>query len=382
MKKIIRKAMLWIVSLGVKCLWVFPIRRNKILFLSFRGQVSDSPKYIYEYLKKKGCSFQYCWVINGKNGDIPGGCLKSEPKGLNFFYNLVTSKVVVTNDYLNTYYQRRNGQTVINTWHGGSPLKTVGMVGVEVTEEEKDFFRRHDKIYSFFLSSSKFMTEEVFRKSFGYTGIVKETGMPRNAILLRDHSVQERKVRDYFGIDEDQKIILYAPTFRGNARNGGFLTKERQFDVQICIQALEKKFGQKYSLLFRAHHACHIDIEIPGVYTASDYPDMQELLCASDILITDYSSCMGDEALMYKPIFLYCPDLDDYIKERGFYWDIYSLPFPVSKNQEELIQSISEFDDKKYNLGIDEYLSKLGTYENDKADEIVGDMIIQIMDGK
>ena len=366
--------------MGIKCLWIFPIRDDKITFSSFGGQVSDSPKYIYEYLKKAH-SYRFCWVVNGKSGNTPDGCLKSKPKGFNLFYNLVTSKVIITNDYLNTYYPRRKGQTIINTWHGGSPLKTAGMIGTDVTEEERDFFRRHDKIYSFFLSSSKFMTEEVFRKSFGYTGEIKETGMPRNAILLRDHSAQEKKVRDYFGISEDQDIILYAPTFRGNAKSGGFLAKEEQFNIELCIKALENRFGKKYAFLFRAHHACHINVELPGVYIASDYPDMQELLCASDIMITDYSSCMGDMALMNKPIFLYCPDLDSYINERGFYWDIYSLPFPVSITEEELYQSIKEFDENKYRLGINEYFSKLETYENAKSDETVGNMIIQIMDG-
>ncbi len=381
MKCTVRKLMLFVASLAVKCLWFFPIRRDKIIFLSFKGQVSDSPKYVYEYLINSGYSYCYYWVVKGDNIQAPEGCYSSKPNGINFFYNLVTSKVIVTNDYLNTYYPRRKGQIVVNTWHGGSPLKTVGMVGTDVTDDDRDFFKRHDDIYSCFLSSSNFMTKEVFRKSFGYTGIIKEIGMPRNAVLLRDHSAQEKKVRDYFGIGEKQKIVLYAPTFRGETKHGAFLPKEQQFDVEMCIQTLERRFGEKFCFLFRAHHACHVDLDLPGVYGASDYPDMQELLCASDVLITDYSSCMGDEALMYKPVFLYCPDLDEYIKERGFYWDIYSLPFPVSKSQNELFRSVIEFDVESYKYGIEDYLHKLGTFENEKSDEIAGEMIVKFMNG-
>ncbi|WP_338964927.1 CDP-glycerol glycerophosphotransferase family protein [Fusobacterium vincentii] len=96
----------------------------------------------------------------------------------------------------------------------------------------------------------------------------------------------------------------------------------------------------------------------------TNYPDMQELLCASDVLITDYSSCMGDMALMGKPIFLYTPDLDEYIKDRGFYWDIYSLPFPIAKTEEEFLENIKNFNSSNYLKGVESYFFKLGTYES------------------
>lgn len=314
MKKKLRNLILFLVSTGLKMLWVFPIKKEQIIFLSFRGQFSDSPKYIFEYISNKKKNYKYVWVSKTESQGIPPKCKIVNGYGLSFFYNLVTSKVIITNDFLNTYYPRRLGQIIINTWHGGSPLKTVGMVGTNVSEEDKDFFRRHNKIYSFFLSSSSFMTNEVFRKSFGYTGKIYETGMPRNAILLRDHLLQEKKVRNYFDIGDEMAIVLYAPTFRGVATAGGFLPSNEQFNIAKCLKALELKFNRKFCFFFRAHHACKISIEGDKVYSASDYPDMQELLCASDVLITDYSSCMGDEALMKKPVFLYCPDLDDYVK--------------------------------------------------------------------
>ena len=84
---------------------------------------------------------------------------------------------------------------------------------------------------------------------------------------------------------------------------------------------------------------------------------------------------------MKKPVFLYCPDLDQYIRERGFYWDIYSLPFPVSRDEHEFIESIRSFDEIKYSDGVDKYLWKLGTFENKESDAKVGELVINFLKG-
>ena len=109
---------------------------------------------------------------------------------------------------------------------------------------------------------------------------------------------------------------------------------------------------------------------------------MQELLCAADVLITDYSSCMGDFALMKKPAFLYCPDLEDYIQERGFYWDIHSLPFPVSVDEKGFLESIENFDAQRYSIGVEQYLQKLGSYENPNADKKAGEIVLDLLEGR
>lgn len=97
------------------------------------------------------------------------------------------------------------------------------------------------------------------------------------------------------------------------------------------------------------------------------YPDMQELLCATDILITDYSSCMWDFSLMYKPCFIYANDLEEYKIERNFHTPIKEWPFPLSINNDELIKNINDFDNNKYIKKVKEHHEKLGSYENGQA---------------
>ena len=122
MKRILRNILLFFASISVKLLWIFPIRNKQLMFLSFRGQFSDSPKYIFDYISEKKRNYKYVWVSKTVSQKIPSKCKTVKAHGLRFFYNLATSKVIITNDFLNTYYPRRRGQTIINTWHGGSQI--------------------------------------------------------------------------------------------------------------------------------------------------------------------------------------------------------------------------------------------------------------------
>lgn len=359
----------------LKIFWILPINKNRILFFSFDGkQYSDNPKYISQYLHKRLPNKEIVWAflepqkfkyLEEKTYHLV------QRKGVQFIKEFVTAKIIVTNNHVPTYLPLRDKQILLNTWHGGSPLKTVGFSEKVPVFYNKFFYKMQNRKYSAFLSSSAFMTEEVFNNSFGYKGNVLNYGMPRNAMLLGPHKEIINKVYKYFGIEQNNNyaIVLYAPTFRGDFRSSRFLPSKMQFDVEKCIECLNQKFKKKFKFLFRAHHTMSEAIEGNSVIMATDYPDMQELLCAADVLITDYSSCMGDMSLMKKPTFLYVPDLENYTQERGFYWDIHSLPFPISQNQNEFYNSIIVFNQKNYEREVDEYLLRLGTYESPESVE-------------
>lgn len=85
-----------------------------------------------------------------------------------------------------------------------------------------------------------------------------------------------------------------------------------------------------------------------NIIDASDYEDMQELLCATDTLITDYSSSSGEALISEKKCFIYAYDYKEYSKDRGLLIDLDNLPFPVSTNQEELINQVYKFSNSDY----------------------------------
>ncbi len=372
----------------LKLFWIFPINKYKILFLSFDGkQFSDNPKYLSEYIKKNNTRFSLWWAFKdcGKFAYLESeGYKLVNISSVAFLFALATSRVVVTNNFFSSYLPKRKKQIVLNTWHGGSPLKTVGLADRNSTEYDLYFFKIQAKKYSAFLSSSKFMTDEVFKQSFNYQGLILNYGMPRNSILLSPHEDKANYVYEYYHLDkgEDIGIVLYAPTFRGSTQSVSFIPVDDQLDINACLSSLERRFNKKFYFLFRAHYAMDVEINNEKVILATDYPDMQELLCASDILITDYSSCMGDMALMKKPIFLYAPDVKEYIKDRGFYWDIFTLPFPIAQSQEQFIDNIIKFDEESYCAGIDNYLKKLGSYENTVSAEKVCQWLLSQLEMK
>lgn len=357
-----------LVATLLKVLWIIPVDKNKIVFDSFGGkQYSDNPKYICEQICKNYPK-KIMWVfINPEAFSYlkNSGYQLIKRNTFNYYYHMMTAGTIITNNHILSYIPIRKKQILLNTWHGGSPLKTVGFAEANCSSYYNYFFKLQNKKYTAMISSSKFMTEEVFGKSFHYFGTILEFGMPRNAILLGDHKDAIEKVYSHFNIDREQDvgIVLYAPTFRGDVNSSSFLTVDQQFSINKCINALQKRFNKKFYFLFRAHHAMVDALVDKNFICATDYPDMQELLCAADVLITDYSSCMGDMALMKKPVFLYTPDLEEYTRDRGFYWDIHSLPFPLSMNQDEFYKSIIDFNERDYLIGVDDYHTRLGSFE-------------------
>ena len=131
-----------------------------------------------------------------------------------------------------------------------------------------------------------------------------EAGMPRNDFLVRQElKAAEESVRRYYQLDEDTKILLYAPTYRHGST-------EVVLDADSLLENLEQN-GEKWVFLYRAHRYQDADMKLrvngKRVLPASEYPDMQQLLAAADMMLTDYSSNIWDYSFLYRPCFLYAP---------------------------------------------------------------------------
>ena len=109
------------------------------------------------------------------------------------------------------------------------------------------------------------------------------------------------------------------------------------------------------------------------------YSDMQELLAISDIVITNYSSCIYDFMLTYRPAFIYASDVQKYDNNRGFYYPLTSTPFPVAENNDIMIKNIEQFDYEKYKKDVSAFLNEKGCIDDGKASERVVELIKQIM---
>lgn len=368
MKNLIRYWLTLLKMLMWKFTWFNKVNTEEVLFMSFDGkQYSDSPRVLSEYLHKTHSEKRLIWALNEKIEDLPSYIDVVDRNSKQFRKSICTVGTVITNNSISSYIPIRKKQIFLNTWHGGSPTKTVGYREANPDPYYKYHFKIQDNKTTAILSSSKFFSEEVVRESFGFKKTeILELGLPKNDVLLNDHTNIVKKVKDYYQIAEEIGIILYAPTFRGSANDSSFLSEGNMINPEICVKWFESKLQKKFVFLFRAHHAMKLR-NMENCINATDYPDMQELLCALDYLITDYSSCMHDCSLMKKPVFLYIPDYEDYMKDRGFYYDIPSMPFPYALNMEEFSKIIFEFDYDKYKRDVDDYHNRMGNFENGHA---------------
>ena len=102
---------------------------------------------------------------------------------------------------------------------------------------------------------------------------------------------------------------------------------------------------------------------------------MQELLAASDTLISDYSSVIGEFSIMKKPVFLYAEDINSYSHERDFYVDYFSLPYLIAENENQLLENISLFNKEVYEKKVQRYHKEIGSIEKGTASKAVIDAV-------
>lgn len=372
MKYRVKHTMVRLCMFFMKIIWIFPIKEKVVLFSSFNGtQYSDSPKYLSEYINNTYKDHDVYWVIDDVN-KIPrnlGYHIINKRNKLMYFFYMCCAKTIIVNDMMESYIPIRKGQIVLNTWHGGGALKPTGMLEKNVDPNESLFYINQRKKYTAFLSSSELITTLQLKQSFLYDKLILPTGLPRNDILLNNHEEAIDKVYQYYGLKRtpDVSLVLYAPTYRGKVADVLFLPKEQMLSVEDTKQHLERKFKKKFIFLFRGHHAMHHTLREKELIDATSYPDMQELLCAADVLITDYSSCGHDFSLMHKPVFSYIPDVETYLTSRGFMRDIRSLPFQYALDMNGLKNRIMEYDEEKYCLELEKYFSDIGNYDDGNA---------------
>ena len=197
-----------------------------------------------------------------------------------------------------------------------------------------------------------------------------QSGMPRNDLFFEPHPEIKKKVYDTYGLSQECKLVLYAPTYRGNFEDyeGVLDGTSLDIDCQNVLRTLHTRFGGAWSFCLRLHPKLnHIKISDKAILNVSSYPDMQELLCAADAVITDYSSLMWDFSLTGRPCFLFTKDLEEYERVRGFYMPPSQWPYPIAHDNEELEQKILTFDEDLYQEKIKRHHLESGSYEKGTA---------------
>lgn len=358
-----KNIMFAVVRFFLHIFYIFPVKKNKIFFLSSKetGFGYDC-KALAEYcMNNYPDKYILMWGIYDisrfENMNMDKINLV-KMRSLFGVYHIMTSKAVIYNVNAPFYIPYRKQQSLFNTWHG-NPYKKIG-------KDANDFFNKSQVNFTdYFLSHSK-RYDGIIRGAFEYHGKILRCGVPRNDCLFNKDSSRLQEIRNKFRKCENKKIVLYAPTYRSD------LTINNRINANSVVNALKETFGGEWIVFIRMHpkvtdNICDSNEQI----NVTSYPDMQDLLYISDVLITDYSSTLWDFALTGKPIFIFAPDINEYSKSRGLYDDYFDLPFPFSENEPELIENIREFDTLKYSYNLTKHIEEQESYEQGKACETI-----------
>ncbi|EMF28369.1 bifunctional glycosyltransferase/CDP-glycerol:glycerophosphate glycerophosphotransferase [Streptomyces pseudogriseolus] len=298
---------------------------------SHRGMLGD-PAAVYRAARELAPHIRGVWVVADEEraAGLPPGTpyvLPGTPE-----YRRVTERATyfVNNVNWAGTLVKRPGSVHVHTHHG-TPLKYAGAdlldkPGARLHFDVPQMLRRADR-WDHSLVANRH-SELVWERAFPCHFTSLRSGSPRNDVLVRGDEERARATRERLGIPEGDTVVLYAPTRRDYRRDG--------LVERIDLARFAADLGEGRTLVVRLHPTLAdgparglglSELHRRGVLVdATDEPEVQDVLLAADVLVTDYSSVMFDYALLDRPVVVHADDWDAFRASRGAYLDVTAEP--------------------------------------------------------
>lgn len=269
-----------------------------------------------------------------------------------YYILLARCQFLVTDLYMPSEFVKRKEQVLLSTAHG-TPLKVMGK---DCHTETQGHLQKTHATADFQTFPNRYMKEKLFNAFMENNlsvGTSLKSGYCRNEIFFDQE--RRKEVRKTYGF-ENKKIIAYLPTFRGIA--GSFKSRKQIDDIVSFCEKLENMLDDNELFLVKLHNFNSEIIDFSMFSHIKLFPldlEVYDVLNATDVLVSDYSSVFFDYANTGNKIILFQYDYEDYMKERGTYLSWAELPFPIVYSVEDLYHEISSsknYDDNKF---IEEY---------------------------
>lgn len=263
---------------------------------------------------------------------------------LSYAYFLAAAGFVICNTTLPMFFDMREGQRYLNTWHG-IPFKSLGRdmprarYGGSAPAVANLIKATH------VISPCAFMTDALV-SAYSMNGMSQakmgETGYPRIDLMLHCDEAQRDALRADIGLSAEKPVLLYAPTWR--TQDG-----ESDDDAERIAADLAALTKLDMQVLYRGHHrlAKAIGDDVAGesssrVVVPPAHINSNELLAVVDILVTDYSSVFFDFLPTGRPIVHYMSDLEQYSESQGLYLAVDELPGALAYDRETLVAEVAD----------------------------------------
>lgn len=349
-----------------------PRERGRIVFESMLGaQYSDSPRAIYEELRRRGLADGAVWSVARDAVGIPDDVPTVRRWTPAWYRALATAEAWVTNQGFPAGLRKPQRTVFVQTWHG-TPLKRMGRDDPAKAGDAGaiEAMLAASAMWDVVPVPSEYFVDTIVR-AFGSDARVLRVGCPRNDALLRPVDPSERAgALRALGLDPAHRVALYAPT-----RKGRLETPPVSPAFWASVAPLQVMQRLHYTDLREEAW------DVPStVVDASRAGDMADLLRIADVLVTDFSSSMFDFALTDRPIVLFQPDQDAYLAERQLSYDIRAFaPGPIATSEDELRALLRDVDAWSGDWAAQRaaYRERFGTYEHgDAAAKVVDEVLL------
>ena len=251
---------------------------------------------------------------------------------LEYVKALASAKYLITDTAFPPYYIKKEGQIILNTWHG-TPLKAMGRSDNSGLHSLGNI-QKNLAIADYILFPSKYMSQHIIR-DYMLTGISRArilySGYPRNCAFFDRDRASELRTR--FTQDDIAHVYAYMPTWRGT--DSDIASNE----IRSILQQMDARLDGDELMLVSLHPLQMASVDFSSFKHIAPFPDdieTYEVLSAADLLISDYSSVMFDFAVSGKKIIIFDYDYDVYLKDRGLYMSMDELPFPHARDMGSL----------------------------------------------
>lgn len=350
-----------------------PLQRRKVIFLEVRGKtLGNSMREVYRRISADHSYDVRCHFLTEGTGPRSENVRNTKA----FLKDMATAEYVFLSEANNAFacFEKRPETKVIQLWHGCGAFKRFGLSTADLKfgssraqQQKYPLYRNLDLVT---VSSPEVIW--AYKEAMGVDdGIIKATGISRTDVFFDKGFVGDavRKVREAVPAAEGRKVILYAPTFRGD------VTHAKAPD-RLDIRYLMDRLGDRYVLLIKHHPFIK---ERPGIpaecssfaYDITEKLEIDDLLCAADVCISDYSSLVFEYALFRRPMIFFAYDLELYNDWRGFYYDYEELtPGPVVDTTERVAECIEQiesgFDSAAVERFVDKFMSSCDGHATDR----------------
>ncbi|WP_101543414.1 CDP-glycerol glycerophosphotransferase family protein [Bacteroides cutis] len=312
------------------------IDNDMVLFSGHTRKYNDSPRAIYEYMINHSelKHLKMVWVLEDpEHTKLRGNPIRVKSDTWAYFKMALKAKywIACVNIERSLHFKKKE-QLYMNTWHGVS-FNCIGNDAggrKDYDWSNVDFCCYESNYHRSILKQALGVRDEAFIP----------TGLPRNDTLYTTTKAEIIELKKKMGLSLDKKIVMYAPTWRDSTDMG----TTYEIKPPINVEYWEKELKENYILLLRTHAYTNklLGIEFNDfILDFSSYPDINDIYKVSDILISDYSACIGDFSILERPIICFAYDLEIYRKKRGLYFDPgRDMPNGVQKDEHDVVELI------------------------------------------